>query len=164
MSAYSAKPAAKRLLELSSEVSRIASRLASLSVEPEPETETASAIPSADRPEVSLETVSAVIRRRGQRTHYFAEELFADPAWDMMLDLLEAEMSNRRVSVSSACIAAGVPASTALRHLKTLEEKRLVVRLADPLDGRRYWIELAPEASVAMRRWFADNLNTVDLK
>ena len=90
MSAYSAKPAAKRLLELSSEVSRIASRLASLSVEPEPETETASAIPSADRPEVSLETVSAVIRRRGQRTHYFAEELFADPAWDMMLDLLEA--------------------------------------------------------------------------
>ena len=40
------------------------------------------------------------------------EELFADPAWDMLLDLLQAQISHLRVPVSSLCIAAAVPASS----------------------------------------------------
>ena len=56
-----------------------------------------------------------VIRTRRLRANYFSEELFADPAWDMMLDLLQAEIAQLRVLVSSLCIAAAVPATTALR-------------------------------------------------
>ena len=107
-------------------------------------------------PDVSAETVRAVIRARRLRTRYFADHLFADPAWDMLLDLLQAEIAQLRVPVSSLCIAAAVPATTALRWLKTMTQQGLFVRRADPHDGRRVLVELSPQASSAMRRYFAD--------
>ena len=89
------------------------------------------------------------------RSRFFADDLFADPAWDMLLDLLQAEIAQLRVPVSSLCIAAAVPATTALRWLKTMTDKGMFVRRADPHDGRRVFVELAPDASVALRRYFA---------
>ncbi len=74
----------------------------------------------------------------------------------MLLDLLQAELPQLRVPVSSLCIAAAVPATTALRWLKTMTLQGLFVRRADPHDGRRVFVELAPEASVALRRYFAE--------
>ena len=97
-----------------------------------------------------------MIRGRRLRSRYFSEELFADPAWDMLLDLLQAEIAHLRVPVSSLCIAAAVPATTALRWLKTLVSQGLFVRRADPHDGRRVFVELAPGASTALRRYFAE--------
>jgi DNA-binding MarR family transcriptional regulator len=58
--------------------------------------------------------------------------------------------------VSSLCIAAAVPATTALRWLKTMTSQGIFLRRADPHDGRRVFVELAPAASQAMRRYFAD--------
>ena len=43
-------------------------------------------------PAIDPETVRAVIRARRLRARYFDAELFADPAWDMLLDLLQAEI------------------------------------------------------------------------
>jgi DNA-binding MarR family transcriptional regulator len=97
-----------------------------------------------------------VIRARRLRSRYFPEELFADPAWDMLLDLLQAEIAQLRVPVPSLCIAAAVPATTALRWLKAMVQQGLFVRRADPHDGRRVFVELAPDASRALRRYFAD--------
>jgi DNA-binding MarR family transcriptional regulator len=111
---------------------------------------------SADLPDVSAETVRSVIRARRLRARYFAEDLFADPAWDMLLDLLQAEIAQLRVPVSSLCIAAAVPATTALRWLKTMTSEGLFVRRADPHDGRRVFVELAPKTSEALRRYFAE--------
>lgn len=145
---------AERLLAISDEVGRIASTLARLSTQP---ISPSSVLPSEDDeavPEVSVANVRTVIRARQLRGRYFEAELFADPAWDMMLDLLEAELSHRRVAVSSLCVAAAVPATTALRWIKTMVEKGVFIRHSDPLDGRRIFIELSPEASSAMRRYF----------
>ena len=64
----------------------------------------------------------------------------------MLLDLLQAEISHLRVPVSSLCIAAAVPATTALRWLKTMVQQGLFVRRADPHDGRRVFVELAPDS------------------
>ena len=55
----------------------------------------------ARAPDVDVETVRAVIRARRLRSRFFSEELFADPAWDMLLDLLQAEIAQLRVPVSS---------------------------------------------------------------
>jgi len=147
---------AARLRQLSEEVSRIATTLARLSTGPQAEPRRVVAPPTADIPEISPETVRAVIRARRLRARYFPEELFADPAWDMLLDLLQAELSHLRVPVSSLCIAAAVPATTALRWLKTMVQEKLFVRRADPHDGRRVFVELAPETSFALRRYFAE--------
>lgn len=157
MSAYSTDRNAERLLQLSDEVSRIAATLAGLSPEPASAPDQAKAPdPLGPAPEVSLERVRAVIRARRLRTNHFAEELFADPAWDMMLYLLQAELTHRRVSVSSLCIAAAVPTTTGLRWLKGLVDRGLFVRSSDPLDGRRIFVELSPEASNGLRHYFAE--------
>jgi hypothetical protein len=147
---------AARLRQLSDEVSRIAATLARLSTGPQAQPRRAEPAQAADVPEISAETVRAVIRARRLRARYFPEELFADPAWDMLLDLLQAELSHLRVPVSSLCIAAAVPATTALRWLKTMVQEKLFVRRADPHDGRRVFVELAPETSMALRRYFAE--------
>jgi len=147
---------AQRLRQLSEEVNRIASTLARLSSGPQAQSRRIGPLQAGDMPDVSAETVRAVIRARRLRARYFPEDLFADPAWDMLLDLLQAELSHLRVPVSSLCIAAAVPATTALRWLKTMVQERLFVRRADPHDGRRVFVELAPEASLALRRYFAE--------
>ena len=146
----------ERLRQLSDEVSRIASTLARLSTGPGDAARTAELLSADDVPPVSAETVRSVIRARRLRSHYFSEELFADPAWDMLLDLLQAEIAQLQVPVSSLCIAAAVPATTALRWLKTMVSQGLFIRRSDPHDGRRVFVELAPEASRAMRRYFAE--------
>ena len=147
---------AARLRQLSDEVSRIAATLARLSTGPAASVRPAETEPRSDAPEVPAETVRAVIRARRLRSRYFPEELFADPAWDMLLDLLQAESSNLRVPVSSLCIAAAVPATTALRWLKTMVQEGIFLRRADPHDGRRVFVELAPHTSQTLRRYFGE--------
>jgi DNA-binding MarR family transcriptional regulator len=146
----------ERLRQLSEEVSRIASTLARLSSGPVANPISQEVPRAGEAPSLSAETVRNVIRARRLRARYFTEDLFADPAWDMLLDLLQAEIAQLRVPVSSLCIAAAVPATTALRWLKTMVRQGLFVRRADPHDGRRVFVELAPEASNALRRYFAE--------
>jgi DNA-binding MarR family transcriptional regulator len=155
LSDVGADKSAARLRQLSDEVSRIAATLARLSTGPAA-TPRPVEIEHGELPDVPVETIRAIIRGRRLRSRYFSEELFADPAWDMLLDLLQAEISTLRVPVSSLCIAAAVPATTALRWLKTMTQEGLFVRRADPHDGRRVFVELAPHTSQALRRYFAE--------
>ena len=150
-----------RLRQLSDEVSRIASTLARLSTGPDATQRPMPVAANAEVPPVSGDTVRQVIRARRLRSRFFEEDLFADPAWDMLLDLLQAEIAQLRVPVSSLCIAAAVPATTALRWLKTMTDKGIFVRRADPHDGRRVFVELSPDASSAMRRYFAEVGNAI---
>ncbi|WP_310468756.1 MarR family winged helix-turn-helix transcriptional regulator [Sphingomonas sp.] len=146
-----------RLRQLSDEVGRIASTLARLSSGPATALHEVPPMTHSDTPpDVAPDIVRSVIRARRLRSRFFAEDLFADPAWDMLLDLLQAEIAQLRVPVSSLCIAAAVPATTALRWLKTMTGQGLFVRRADPHDGRRVFVELAPPASLALRRFFVD--------
>lgn len=147
---------AERLRQLSDEVNRIAATLARLSAGPAAAARKFEPLQSNEAPEVAADTVRAVIRARRLRTRFFPEHLFADPAWDMLLDLLQAEIAQLRVPVSSLCIAAAVPATTALRWLKTMVTEGIFLRRADPHDGRRVFVELAPDASRTLRRYFAE--------
>ena len=141
----------QRLQQLSEEVGRIANILASLS-----EGELPQAVDAGDAGKsgtIDAGMVRAIIRARRMRDQYFHAELFADPAWDMLLDLLAARLEQQRVAVSSLCIAAAVPATTALRWIKTLTQHGLFVRAADPEDGRRVYIELSDAAAQGLEAY-----------
>jgi DNA-binding MarR family transcriptional regulator len=82
--------------------------------------------------------------------------MFADPAWDMLLDLTAAQAEHNRVSVTSLCIASGVPPTTALRWIAQMIEAGWLVRVEDTIDRRRAFVELSERATDAMARYFAD--------
>lgn len=101
----------------------------------------------------SAQEIRRVIRARRMRADYFQAELFADPAWDMLLDLFASELEHRQVSVSSLCIAAAVPPTTALRWIGTMNESGLFERRADTNDRRRAYIGLTDRARDGMLRY-----------
>lgn len=115
---------------------------------------TGQAKPRTDLPEVTAAQVRDMLRARRMRADFLPGDLFADPAWDMLLDLLAARLEQERVSVSSLCIAAAVPPTTALRWIRKLTDEGLVKRKADPHDGRRVFITLAQDTAEALLRWF----------
>lgn len=100
--------------------------------------------------------VRRLIHHRRRREHHFPADLFADPAWDMMLDLYAAHYERRDISVSSLCIAAAVPATTALRWIKLMVDEGKFIRIADPNDGRRIIVKLSDDARTQLDEYFDD--------
>lgn len=155
----------ERYRRLSGEVARIAATLAQL-IEPDRAKEQESkgdgfvAEPprgyGAKTGEPDAAEIRRAIRARRLRDEMFAQAgLFEDPAWDMLLDLFAAELERRPVSVSSLCIAAAVPATTALRWISKLIAADLLERRPDSLDRRRAFISLSAKASAGMRAYIA---------
>jgi hypothetical protein len=142
------------LRRLSEEAGRLATMLANLA-----ETEAGELVKpdNGEESEHALEpaAIRAIIRARRLRGRYFADALFADPAWDMLLDLMAARLENVPVAVSSLCIASAVPATTALRWIRTLTENGLFVRIADPHDGRRVFIGLSDQAARSLAAYLS---------
>jgi hypothetical protein len=100
--------------------------------------------------------VRKIIRQRQLRARFFDGDLFADPAWDMLLDLTAARVEHTRVSVTSLCIASGVPPTTALRWIGQMTDAGLLARVEDETDRRRAFITLTDKAADAMARYFAE--------
>ncbi|MFW2830635.1 MarR family transcriptional regulator [Sphingomonas sp. ID0503] len=151
-----AEAGAARLRQLSEEVARIARALSALSSDEgrRRPSVTRDTPPLADDGEpIEAEQVRAVIRARRLRSQIFDPELFSDPAWDMLLDLTAARLEDKQVAVSSLCIAAAVPPTTALRWIKTMTDAGLFLRRADPMDGRRVYITLSDDAADGMEQY-----------
>ena len=116
---------------------------------------------SKARYDAALEVVStepevrAVIAERRTREAIFGGELFADPAWDMLLELYASYLGRRSISVSKLVAASVVPATTALRWIDKLDSDGLAVRTPDPKDRRKVCVELSNEGLTKMRSYFA---------
>ena len=134
---------AEHISALSAEAQRIADALARLARDAEGDSEA----------QVSAAMVRRLIRLRRDRDRHFPADLFGDPAWDMLLDLTAARMEGVDVAVSSLCVAAAVPTTTALRWVRSLSEAGVFVRRTDPGDARRAFITLSDSAHDAMIGW-----------
>ncbi len=104
------------------------------------------------------EAAKALYAGRRRRSRYFQElaGMFEEAAWDILLDLFVSEREGREVSVSSACIAANVPPTTALRWLGLLEDRGAILREPDPSDRRRINLRLSDETRAAMYAYITD--------
>jgi DNA-binding transcriptional ArsR family regulator len=100
------------------------------------------------------------LSERRRRSTAFSPELFGEPAWDILLDLFVAKVGARKISVTSACIAADVPPTTALRWLTVLEGNGLICRQEDEFDQRRTWVTLSDEAFKKMTGYLRARSNS----
>lgn len=90
---------------------------------------------------------------RRKRDTILAPIAFADPEWDILLDLYVENGCGRPVSLSSLCIAAAVPATTAARCVNAMVAQGVLTKTPDPDDARRVVIGLADETQAKMRAW-----------
>jgi hypothetical protein len=95
--------------------------------------------------------------RRKRAAIFENEEIFGEPAWDILLDLYIAHSEDKAVSVSSACIGSAAPPTTGLRWLGVLAEQDLVLREHDPQDQRRVLVRLTEKGLCAMDEYFASS-------
>lgn len=138
-----------RLKQLSEDVNRIASTLALLANMPVTE------LVSPEASEVSPQMVRQMLIERQLRHKVFENNLFTDPAWAMLLDLFHAELTNCPVSVTSLCVASGVPQTTALRWIAEMVASGHIEKKPDLQDRRRVFVTLTRPASRAMANYFA---------
>ena len=134
--------AARTMQALSIEANRISERLALLAA-------AEAATPAVVRG-IDAVLVRRLIKLRRDRERFLPGEILADPAWDILLDLTAARLEGKAVPVSSLCIAAAVPTTTALRWIRSLTEAGLLQRRLDSQDARRSHVELADTAADAM--------------
>ena len=100
-----------------------------------------------------VRTVEALIAARAKRRKYLRPDLFVEPDWDMLLDLYVARLRGRRVSVSSLCIAANIPPTTALRHIADMVANGEITRTPDPTDQRRAFLDLSDDTFARITGW-----------
>jgi len=97
--------------------------------------------------------IKRLIRAQNSRSLFFDAALFSDPCWEMLLDLMSNHLLGRQISVSSLCIASGVPQTTALRRIDDLARANLIERVADPADRRRVYIRLKEDTVKKLDRY-----------
>jgi hypothetical protein len=110
---------------------------------------------ATDSETIDAKTLRDIIKTRRLRDRFFDGDLFADPAWDILLDLKAALHEGQKVSVSSLCIAASVPPTTALRWITAMTENGMLVRRQDPDDARRVFIDLSDDTNARLDDYFA---------
>jgi DNA-binding MarR family transcriptional regulator len=82
---------------------------------------------------------------RSCRSSFLNDDLLGEPGYDMLLALFIANAEEHSLTVSDLTRASGVPSTTALRWMATLQEKGLTRRRLNNLDARMVFIELEPE-------------------
>jgi len=89
-------------------------------------------------------------RERSNRRKFIDADFLGEPGWDILLDLYASRFEDRLISVTSSCIASGVPPTTALRWIGQLIEGGLIERREDVMDQRRAWVGLTTVGFKAM--------------
>lgn len=100
---------------------------------------------------VLVQVARSLYKIRRSRSRVLSADLFAEPAWDMLLDLFIQRSNGRRVTITSLCIASGVPSTTALRWITELIESDLVTRVDSEHDRRKAYIILTDRGFREMR-------------
>lgn len=115
----------------------------------------AEAADPGERKRAALKDLKTMRRLRSQ---HFPSELFSDPCWEMLLDLYDAVLAGSEVTVTSLGAASGVPQTTALRRMETLQGHGLIARAEDRDDKRRTIIKLTEPGLAAVEKFFENYL------
>jgi hypothetical protein len=107
--------------------------------------------------------VRSILRVRAVRGKHFGGGIFADPAWNILLDAYGSELEEKKMSVSDACIASQSPYTTALRWLRGLEDRGLLVRFDDTTDRRRSFVKLTENARKTMEMLIDDLIRALGM-
>jgi DNA-binding MarR family transcriptional regulator len=135
-------------IKLSEEEAEVAKRLLSLLINGQNSTTTG--------PALGLhQFASGVQSARKDRRKFFPQQLFAEPAWDIMLSLYAAKAERQRFTVTDVANAVDLPLTSALRTIGALGDAGMIERVPDPHDRRRVIVELTDMAENSISQWLS---------
>lgn len=80
---------------------------------------------------------------------------FSDPYWEILTLLLESQLTNTLITISSVCYSVSGSNSAALRRIYDLEEQGMITRTPDDDDRRRFYLKLSDSAHNALCTLFS---------
>lgn len=92
-----------------------------------------------------------LLHLRGKRNRLLGADLMRDPALDIMLGLVSADEQQRETCTKALCYDAGLPTTTALRHLDRMEAEGLIKRGTHRDDNRQTLVSMTDERASEMR-------------
>jgi len=98
-----------------------------------------------------IATARKIAKSRAYRSQHLDRDLLSDPVWDMLLELYSEQFSPRHSTLTSLSAASGLPISTALRYIRTMEQRGLLQRMRDQHDARIVHVRLSDQALEKMR-------------
>lgn len=102
----------------------------------------------------ALRAAERVYQDRKKRSDFVgSDEIFGEPAWDILLDLFIRQAKDEEVSFRSACLHASGPDHTTIRWLKVLEKHNLVSFYKDESDDSKHFVHLSPAGYEGMLRY-----------
>lgn len=150
------------MLQEAAELRAAGQRILAIADEMEGGSNSVSTMPEVQQDFRNLATVaSRLYALRRMRKDFISDELLGEPSWDILLDLFIMASFDRAVSVTSSCIASGVPATTALRYISMLEKEGLILRSPSLEDKRTCFLRLTTEGRDKIARLLAA-LNLTD--
>jgi DNA-binding MarR family transcriptional regulator len=94
----------------------------------------------------NLVVLQQVAEFRRKRDALLGQDLFSDPAWDMLLELMASHLSGRPAAAAAQlCDASGVPESTARRHIARIQAAGLADAAPGDDAGRDTAFTLTPD-------------------
>ena len=97
------------------------------------------------------------VSRRNRKRH-FPNDLFGEPAWDILLDILVHTHGGKRSTVTDVTNGSCVPEATAMRWIDRLESVGLIVRTRDATDARRRLVDLTPSGESRLLKQLTETL------
>lgn len=96
-----------------------------------------------------------IYESRRDRDRFFDCELFAEPAWDMLLAAYWLPSAKRALTVSGLCYASAAPPSTGLRWIENLVKLGMLRRRPSTHDRRVTDVSLTPETRSLMSAYLS---------
>lgn len=96
---------------------------------------------------------------RRRRDSLIRHDFFADPAWDLLLDLYVEHHRRRPADLAHLCAASAVAPTIALRWIGLLIEEELVTRLPHGGESDDAQLELSARGVEEMERYLRDFLH-----
>ncbi|USU03958.1 hypothetical protein NF699_12890 [Sphingomonadaceae bacterium OTU29LAMAA1] len=93
---------------------------------------------------------------RRKLADHLEASLFANPGLDIMLFLFAEGLNGATVTTNACCAAAGVPRTTALRWIKLLQDRGLVLGSDDVSDRRVTMLALSQTGRSTIRAWLTE--------
>jgi len=113
------------------------------------------AINPTSRIEAALTAAVKAKEQRNVRPRFLGgEDLFGEPAWDILLDLFIRQTRDEKISVPKVSIGDQAPAKTTLRWFLVLEENGLIAQEQDPDNTNQVLLRFTPTGYEAMLRYF----------